>query len=110
MLAIAFKNNDGFREKSRLTTRKLIIDRPGVFYYIFNLNCIPVKGFAMNKYAIFVIRAVFSAVFAVVLSRFFRPDAGPVFIMGLALFLLAASYGTAWLRKKKTEHPGENSH
>ncbi len=55
----------------------------------------------MNKYLILIVRAIFSCVFAVVICRMFRPDAQVPFIGGLALFLLGASYGFEYFRKKK---------
>jgi len=58
----------------------------------------------MNKYLIFIIRAVFSCVFAVVISKMFKPGSSPLFIAGLAVFLLGASYGFEYFRKKKTEN------
>jgi hypothetical protein len=55
----------------------------------------------MTKYLIFIVRAIFSAVFAVVISKMFRPDAEVLFIAGLAIFLLGTSYGFEYYRKKK---------
>jgi hypothetical protein len=53
---------------------------------------------------IFIIRAIFSAVFAVVISKMFRPDAQVLFIAGLAIFLLGTSYAFEYYRKKKTDN------
>jgi carbon starvation protein CstA len=58
----------------------------------------------MNQIPIFILRVIFSAVFAVVISKIFRPDATPLFTAGLGIFLLAASYGIEYFRKKKTEN------
>ena len=58
----------------------------------------------MNQFLIFIVRAIFSAVFAVVIGKIFRPDASPLFIAGLAAFLLGASYGFEYFRKKKTDN------
>ena len=57
----------------------------------------------MTKYMIFIVRAVFSAVFAVLICKMFRPDAQVPFIAGLGIFLLATSYGFEYYRKKKTD-------
>lgn len=58
----------------------------------------------MTKYMIFIFRAIFSAVFAVVICKMFRPDAQIPFIAGLAIFLLGTSYGFEYYRKKKTDN------
>ena len=57
----------------------------------------------MTKYLIFIVRAIFSAVFAVVICKMFRPDAHVLFIAGLGIFLLGTSYGFEYYRKKKTD-------
>jgi hypothetical protein len=64
----------------------------------------------MNNYLIFIVRAIFSGVFALVLSKIFRPDPHPFFIAGLAVFLLTAAYGMDYLRKKKMENQRTESH
>jgi hypothetical protein len=53
---------------------------------------------------IFIIRAIFSAVFAVVICKMFRPDAHILFIAGLGIFLLGTSYAFEYYRKKKTDN------
>ena len=57
----------------------------------------------MTKYMIFIVRTIFSAVFAVLICKMFRPDAQVPFIAGLGMFLLATSYGFEYYRKKKTD-------
>ena len=57
----------------------------------------------MTKYIIFIVRTIFSAVFAVLICKMFRPDAQVPFIAGLGMFLLATSYGFEYYRKKKTD-------
>lgn len=64
----------------------------------------------MNNYLIFIVRAIFSGVFALVLAKIFRPDPQPVFIAGLAVFLLAAAYGLEYFRKRKSEDARKISH
>ncbi len=61
----------------------------------------------MNHIMIFIVQTIFSLVFAVIISKLFRPDATFLFIAGLAAFLLAASYGMAYLRKRKTDNPSD---
>ncbi len=56
----------------------------------------------MNRFNIFVIRAIVGAVFAVVLMRFFHPQAHPVYIAGLGIFMVGMSYFFNYLRKKKS--------
>ena len=58
----------------------------------------------MNKYLIFIVRAIFSAVFAIVICKMFRPEAQVPFIAGLAIFLLATSYGFEFYRKRKSNN------
>ncbi|MEZ4602496.1 MAG: hypothetical protein R2861_03530 [Desulfobacterales bacterium] len=54
----------------------------------------------MNQIPIFILRLFFSAVFAVVISKIFRPDA-TLFTAGLGIFSLAASYGIEYFRREK---------
>ena len=92
-----------FRKTVFLRSGKVAIDHKFYFYYIFLFNQTGERERDMNKYLIFIIRAIFSGVFAVVISRIFKPDTGVPYIAGLAIFLLAASYGMEYYRKKKTE-------
>lgn len=55
----------------------------------------------MARFHILVIRLVLGAVFAVVLSRFFRPDAHPIFVAALGALLVGLAYLSEALRKKK---------
>lgn len=56
----------------------------------------------MTAYHLFAIRAVLGVVFAVVILRFFYPQAGVVYIAGLAVFLVGMAYITeAWRRKRR---------
>ncbi len=61
----------------------------------------------MNKYMIFFVRAIFSSVFAVVICKIFRPDAQMPFIAGIGIFLLCASYGFEYFRKRKQKLKGQ---
>ena len=84
--------------------RNLLLTDDFIFITFSSSTALRLRDAPMNKYLIFIVRAVFSAVFAIVLSKFFRPDAPPAFIAGLGFFLLAASYGIEFFRKKKTEN------
>lgn len=57
----------------------------------------------MNQFLIFIVRAVFSGVFAVIIGRMFRPEAGMPFIGGLTVCLLGASYLFEYFRKKRSD-------
>jgi uncharacterized membrane protein len=55
----------------------------------------------MSGLAIFVIRAVLGAVFAVVLVRIFYPATNIMYVIGLAVFLVGLAYFFEYLRKNK---------
>jgi len=55
----------------------------------------------MTGFYIFIIRVILSVVFAVVLMRIFFPDKHPLYMAALAVFLIAASYFSAYLRRRK---------
>jgi hypothetical protein len=54
-----------------------------------------------KKIQILAIRAVAGLFFAVIISRFFKPDAGVPYIVGLAVILVALAYFAEFLRKRK---------
>ncbi len=54
----------------------------------------------MNRFYIFLIRAVLGAVFAVMLSRFFYPDATLLYVVGLGIFLVGMAYLFEYIRTK----------
>ena len=56
----------------------------------------------MTKFYTFVIRAVLGAAFAVLLSRFFYPDANLVYVACMGIFLVGASYIAEYFRNKKS--------
>ena len=56
----------------------------------------------MNQLQIFVIRAVLGAVFAVVLSRFFYPDANIFYVIALGIILVGLAYVAEYFRLKRT--------
>ena len=55
----------------------------------------------MNQFNIFIIRAVFGAVFAVVLTRMFYGKVAIVYVVGLAVFLVGMAYIMEYFRKKR---------
>ena len=56
----------------------------------------------MTRFYIFIIRIVLGAGFAVLISRFFYPDANPVYIAGMGIFLVGAAYVAEYFRNKKS--------
>ncbi len=56
----------------------------------------------MTRFYIFIIRIVLGAGFAVLISRFFYPDANPVYIAGMGVFLVGAAYVAEYFRNKKS--------
>jgi hypothetical protein len=55
----------------------------------------------MDKIQIFVIRAILGGVFAVVLSRFFYPQAKLPYVLGLGVILVGLAYFAEYLRHRK---------
>jgi len=55
----------------------------------------------MNRFNIFIMRAVLGAFFAVILTRFFYGRVAPFYVAGLAIFLIGMSYVTEYYRSKK---------
>jgi len=55
----------------------------------------------MNKFHIFIIRAVFGAVFAVFLTRFFYGEVNVIYVSGLGIFLVGMAYVMEYFRRRK---------
>jgi len=55
----------------------------------------------MNKFSVFIIRSVLGAMFAVVLSHFFYPEANKAYIAGLGIILVGLAYFAEYLRNRK---------
>jgi len=55
----------------------------------------------VTQFNIFIIRAVFGAVFAVVLTRMFYGKVEIVYVAGLAVFLVGMAYVLEYFRKRK---------
>jgi hypothetical protein len=49
----------------------------------------------------FIIRAILGAVFAVILSRMFYPDANIIYVAGLGIILVGLAYFAEYLRHRK---------
>ena len=61
-----------------------------------------VKGVVLGEFGIFFLRAVLGGVFAVILSRFFYPDAQVIYVMGLGIILVGLAYFADYLRNRKS--------
>ena len=57
----------------------------------------------MNKFHIFILRAVFGAVFAVFLTRFFYREVNVIYVAGLGIFLVGMAYVLEYFRKRKSD-------
>ena len=55
----------------------------------------------VNQLNIFAIRAILGAAFAVLLSRFFYPQANIVYVIALGIFLVGMAYVMEYFRSKK---------
>ena len=55
----------------------------------------------MTQFNIFIIRAVFGAVFAVILTRMFYGKVEIVYVAGLAVFLVGMAYVLEYFRKRR---------
>lgn len=58
----------------------------------------------MNRFIIFVMRAILAAAFAVFLIRFFYPKADIVHVAGLGIFLMGMAYFLEYLRNRKSKY------
>jgi len=59
------------------------------------------KGYSVTQFNIFIIRAVFGAVFAVILTRMFYGKVELVYVAGLAVFLVGMAYVLEYFRKRR---------
>lgn len=55
----------------------------------------------MTNWHILIIRAVLGAVFGVIITRFFYPDAPIIFIVCLCITLVGLAYLVEYLRQRK---------
>ena len=59
------------------------------------------RGNRLDRFYVFVVRAILGIVFAVVLSRFFYPDTNIIYIIALGIFLVGMAYFFEYLRENK---------
>ncbi|MDM8526506.1 hypothetical protein QUF80_24280 [Desulfococcaceae bacterium HSG8] len=57
----------------------------------------------MIRFNIFVMRVILGAVFAVILSRFFYPEANIIYVAGFGMFLVGMAYVLEYWRNRKTD-------
>ena len=57
----------------------------------------------MPNFSIMVMRVILGVVFAVFLTRFFYGRVEPVWVVGLAIFLVGMSYLTEYFRNRKRD-------
>jgi hypothetical protein len=55
----------------------------------------------LTQFHVFIIRAILGAVFAVILSRMFYPEANLVYVAGLGIILVGLAYFAEYLRNRK---------
>ena len=70
-------------------------------HYSFKFNSLTLKAIHVNRFYIFVIRAILGALLAMVMMRFFYPGANLVYTGALGIFLVFMAYMTESFRKKK---------
>jgi hypothetical protein len=56
----------------------------------------------LTGFHVFIIRAILGAMFAVILSRMFYPDANIVYVAGLGIILVGLAYFAEYLRNRKS--------
>ena len=56
---------------------------------------------SMNDLIIFLLRAILGGAISVVIVRTFRPDGGPLFVVGLAILLVGTAYLLDHFQKKQ---------
>ena len=61
------------------------------------------ERFQVNKFQLFVIRAIIGIAFSVLLIRFFYPNATVIHIAGLAVFIVGLAYVLEYFRLKDSE-------
>ena len=60
----------------------------------------------MNRFYIFLIRFFLAAFFAVMITRFFYPDAGIFFIAGLGVLMISLAYLSEYFRSRRQKPKG----
>jgi uncharacterized membrane protein len=67
-------------------------------------------GEKLTGFYIFVIRAMLGLMFAIFLVRFFYGEIAPVYVAGLAIFLVGLAYVLEYWRKKKELEAKKGEH
>jgi len=75
------------------------VDPGHQFYYIILSK---LKGNPMNRLYLFIIRLLAGGLIAFIIMRIFRPDAGPVYVIGFGALLVGLAYGFEYFRKRKS--------
>ncbi len=57
----------------------------------------------MNRFYIFIIRAILGAAFGVFITRFFYPGTNPAYMAGLGVFLVGMAYVMEYWRGRKAD-------
>ncbi len=57
----------------------------------------------MKEFQVFVIRVILGAVFAVVISRVFYPEANLYYVAGLGIILVGLAYFAEYLRNRRRD-------
>ncbi len=63
----------------------------------------------MNRFYIFLIRFFLAVFFAVLITRFFYPDAGVVFMGGLGVIMISLAYLSEYFRTRRKKAKGAPS-
>jgi len=63
----------------------------------------------MNRFYIFVIRFFLAGFFAVLITRFFYPDAGIFFMAGLGVVMISLAYLSEYFRSRRKKAKGAGS-
>jgi len=58
----------------------------------------------VNRFYVFLIRAVVGAALAVILMRFFFPGANPALVAGLGIFMVGMAYVTEYFRSRRPKN------
>jgi hypothetical protein len=64
----------------------------------------------LTRFYVFVIRAMLGLMFAVFLVRFFYGEVAPIYVAGLAIFLVGFAYVLEYWRKKKELEAKKGEH
>jgi hypothetical protein len=75
--------------------------------YLLNSIIIRKGSATMNRFYVFILRAILSVVFAVILSRIFFTDMNRMYVVALAVFLILAAYFSEVIRNRKSDNKKE---